>query len=58
MKYRDAKNLRSHDIVIRKSDKAILKVISIEIYGQFKLVRINAKDINETLVSIYQNDVE
>ncbi len=58
MKYRDAKNLLYHDIVIRKSDKVIFKVISIEVYGQFKLVRINAISPQGELTTLYQDDVE
>lgn len=58
MKYREAKNLHSHDEVIRKSDGVILRVVSIEIYGQFKLVRINATEPGGNLISLYQDEVE
>lgn len=41
MKYRDAKNLHNGDQVIRKSDGAVLLVKEVEVYGQYKTVKLN-----------------
>lgn len=41
MRYRDARLLKPGDMVIRKSDKILLTVHSIEAYGQHKKVKIN-----------------
>ena len=58
MKYRDAKKLHNEDQVIRKSDKVILKVLSVEVYGQNKVVRLNCVDPYNMAVSLFHDEVE
>jgi len=41
MRYRDAKKLHNGDEVISKESKVSYTVLSIEVYGQVKMVRIN-----------------
>lgn len=41
MKYREARLLKPGDTVIRKPDKVLLTVHSIEAFGQHKKVKIN-----------------
>lgn len=57
MKYREAKQLIIGDHVKRKSDQAILHVQCIEIYGQYKKVRINCL-LEKTIVSVFNDEVE
>lgn len=45
MRYREAKNLEQDDIVFRISDGESFQVIDIEVYGQYKRVRINCLNI-------------
>ena len=41
MKYRDAKLLKEGDFIARKNDpNVLLKIISIEIFGQYKKVKV------------------
>lgn len=40
MRYRDAKNLHNGDQVTRKKDKLVLTVNSVEVYGQYKKVKL------------------
>lgn len=58
MKYRDAKKLHYPDEVTRKSDRSVLKVIDVEVYGQHMIVRINCRDVNGQLISLYQDEIE
>lgn len=59
MKYRDAKNLHNGDQVIRKEDKAIYIVNSVEAFGQYKIVKINClAEGTNTLTSLYNDEVE
>lgn len=58
MKYRDARLLASGDEIIRKEDNLILKVESIECYGQFKTVKINAIAIAGNLISLFNDEIE
>ncbi len=56
MKYRDARLLKPGDQVIRKNDNLPLVVDSVELYGQFKTVKINC--LNEgTTVSLFNEEV-
>jgi len=57
MKYRDAKNLQSGDEVVRKADSATLIVDSIELYGQFKKVKINCL-LGDNKTSIFNDEIE
>jgi hypothetical protein len=57
MRYRDAKLLDAGDQVILKKDNTILIVNSIEIYGQFKTVKINVLDINGSLISLFNDQI-
>lgn len=52
MKYRDAKNLQKGDKVTRKDGK-ILTVESIELYGQFKKVKVNCQEN----VSVFNEEI-
>lgn len=58
MKYRDAKKLHNGDEVIRKSDKAVLTVKDIEVYGQNRIVRLNCVTVANTAVSLFHDEVE
>jgi len=58
MRYRDAKNLQNGDEVIRKEDKAILTVKSVEAYGQYKIVKIFCVEEGGALVSLTQEQVD
>lgn len=57
MRYRDAKNLHNGDEVTRKEDKAVLTVKSIELFGQYKKVKLNCVCGN-TLVVVYNDEIE
>jgi hypothetical protein len=68
MRYRDARLLQAGEMVIRKSDRMLLTVQSIEAYGQHKKVKINCillanQDGCEyvagtTIVSLFNDEVE
>lgn len=58
MRYREAKNLESGDQVIRKSDKTNLIVKSLEILGQFKLVRIHCETMDGEKISVYNSEID
>lgn len=58
MRYREAKNLQSGDQVLKKSDKAKLIVQSLEIFGQFKLVRIHCETMSGDKISLYNSEIE
>lgn len=58
MRYRDAKKLHNEDEVIRKSDKVILKVLSVEVYGSNQMVRLNCVEPGGAAVSLFHNEVE
>jgi hypothetical protein len=58
MKYRDAKKLHNGDEVIRKSDKAILTVKDVEVYGQNRVVRLNCVTAANAAVSLFHDEVE
>jgi hypothetical protein len=60
MKYRDAKNIHKGDEVIRIHDDLSLIVSSIEVYGQFKKVRLNCYETNTSggpMITVYHNEV-
>ena len=40
MKYRDAKHLKKNDWITRKKDNLRLQIDSIEIFGQYKKVKV------------------
>lgn len=58
MKYRDAKNLHKGDEVTDIDTNEVLTINSIEVYGQYKLVRLNCLNASGTLITLYHNDVE
>lgn len=62
MKYRDAKNLQNGDEVIRKVDQVSLIISDIEVYGQYKKVRLNCIQHVEgsggLRVSLFHDEVE
>lgn len=58
MKYRDTKNLKEGDVVIRKADKANLIVKSIEYLGQFKLSVLSCLDMNNNKCSCFNHEIE
>lgn len=58
MRYREAKNLESGNQVIRKSDKTKLIVKSLEILGQFKLVRVHCETVGGEKISLYNSEIE
>jgi hypothetical protein len=62
MKYRYAKNLHNEDQVTRKEDKALLIVKSIEVYGQYKKVKLNCVEYKDSgtgaYVSLFHDEVE
>lgn len=57
MRYRDARLLHNGDQVIRKSDKVPMMVESVELFGQYKKVKLNCL-IGDTLVVVYNDEVE
>lgn len=57
MKYRDAKNLHNGDEVTRKVDGVSMKVESIEVYGQYKTVKLNCL-IGNTLIVHFNDEIE
>lgn len=57
MKYRDAKLLHNGDEVIRKKDKAPMIVKEIEIYGQYKKVRLTCVCFDSTEV-VFNDEIE
>jgi len=56
MKYRDAITLKEGDQVIKASDKAPLIVSSIELFGQFKVVKIYYVD-NDKVKSVFNTEI-
>jgi hypothetical protein len=68
MKYRDAKKLHNGDEVIRKKDKLVLTISSVEIFGQYKKVKFmcllphsKGGDLycaGSTYTSLYNDEVE
>ncbi len=62
MRYRDAKVLHNGDEVIRKEDKVSIRVQDIEVYGQYKKVRINGiihvEGTGGARVSLFHDEVE
>jgi hypothetical protein len=58
MRYRDAKKLHNKDEVIRKSDKVVLTVLDIEVYGVNMVVRVNCVEPGGAHVSIFHNEIE
>lgn len=57
MKYRDAKQLHNGDQVIRKSDGTAMVVSSIEVYGQYKKVKINCL-IDNSYFTYFNDEVQ
>lgn len=57
MKYRDAKNLQAGDQVTRVSDSKTLVVESVELYGQYKTVKINCTD-GEVKSSLFNEEIK
>ena len=41
MRYRDARLLKKGDWIVRKEDKKLLEVYSVELFGQYQKVKIN-----------------
>lgn len=58
MRYRNAKNLLNGDEVERKVDKQIMTVVDIEVYGQYKKVKINCVDVVGSHISLFNDEVE
>ena len=58
MKYRDAKELRSGHIVIRKGDAVVFTISSIEVFGQYKKVKLNCLAEDGSVETLYNDDIE
>jgi len=58
MRYRDARLLSEGDEVIKKEDKQVLKVESIEAFGQFKTVKINVITVYGKHISLFNDEIE
>lgn len=58
MRYRDARLLNVGDKVVRKSDQVVLQVESLEIYGQYKLVKLHCTDSNGSKVVVANDEVK
>lgn len=58
MKYRDAKLLHNGDQVIRKYDDIAFIVNSIEVFGQYKKVKINCIGENNSYETLYNDEVK
>jgi len=58
MKYREAKQLHKDDQVIRKTDDLVLIVSSIEVYGQYKKVRLNCFTEDNISISLFHDEVK
>jgi hypothetical protein len=56
MRYRDAKNLREGDIVIYKPSMKSYTVRSIELYGQYKKVKITCYIPGDAGNTIFYNE--
>lgn len=57
MKYRDAKNLKVGDFIAHKEDhNKLYKIVSIEIFGQFKKVKVTVIE-NGSHVSFYNEEL-
>lgn len=57
MKYREAKGLNIGDEIFRKEDNLSLIVKDIEVYGQFKKVKINCI-FDGIYISIFNDEVK
>jgi hypothetical protein len=58
MKYRDAKELHSGDQVQRKRDKVFFIVNDVEIFGQYKKVKLNCVAENGSYETLYNDEIE
>jgi hypothetical protein len=62
MKYRDAKKLHNEDQVIRKENGATLIVKSVEVFGQYKKVKLSCVEWKENgtgaYVSLFHDEIE
>lgn len=58
MQYRYAKKLHNGDEVIRKEDKAVFIVNSVEVYPQHKWVRINCIGNDSKYISLIHTEIE
>lgn len=57
MRYRDAKKLHNGDQVTRKFDQQVLTVNNIEVFGQYKRVKLVCLEGN-SLVELFHDEVE
>lgn len=57
MRYRDAKKLHNGDQVTRKFDQQTLTVSNVEVFGQYKRVKIVCLE-GGTLVELFHDEVE
>ena len=57
MRYREAKLLHNGDEVILKSDKTILLVKSLEVFGQYKKVKLNCVNDSGRAYSVYNDEI-
>ena len=58
MRYRDAKSLQPGDQVRHKESKEALTIVTTEVYGLTKVVRLNCVTLDGNKVSYYHSDVE
>lgn len=58
MRYRDARNLKSGDFIIRKADQVKLTVDSVELLGQFKTAVITCLTDQGNKIRYYNHEVD
>jgi hypothetical protein len=57
MKYKFAKNLLPGDQVKRISDNTVFKIVSMEIFGQYKKIKFECVNEYEVFITLYNDEV-
>ncbi len=58
MKYRDARLLKAGDQVTRKSDNQQFVIDNVELYGQFKTVKIICTSVYGVKETLYNEEIK